>query len=198
MAVRTIASADRGARFDGSYSRNVCDLNCGIGTFEWTGYCLVPGGTSMASSLDVIVPFRDGKGGKDVIGMTMEPTSFITKIGLQLLGEVTMGSATGRLKLAATINEASQPMYVESGAAVAGKLSPAGFMRKQFNNLATAPNTGANPITFKLFATDGGAGAAAAPSTVTAATETKVLITICGYLYLIDPTEQDIGFSSPR
>lgn len=197
MAIRLIASADRGARFDGSYSRNVCDLNCGIGTFEWCGYILVPAGSS-ASSLDVIIPFRDNRSSPETVGMVLEADTHITKLSLQVLGELQMGSAAGRLKLAQTIGEANQSQFVQSGAATAGKLTPAGFARRQANSLATAISTGPNPVTLKVFATDGGAGAAAAPSTVTATKETKVLITVCGYVFLSDPEEFDVGYSVPR
>lgn len=197
MAIRLIASSDRGARYDGSYSRNVCDLNCGIGTFEWAGYVLVPAG-SVASSLDIIIPFRDNRGSPDTVGMVLEADTHITKLSLQVLGPLQMGSAAGRLKLAPTIGEAAATQFVQSGAATAGTLNPAGFARRQNNSFAAAINSGANPVTYKVFATDGGNGAAAAPSTVTATKETKVLITICGYLFLSDPEESDIGFSVPR
>lgn len=200
MPIRTIAPSDRGARFNTSYARTVVDLGCGIGTFEWSGYATVPAGSSIATTLDIIIPYQDGKGGQDTVGMVLHPNSFITKVGVRALGALVLGSPTGKLKFASSLTAATATQYVETPAATAFVLNAQAVMANTLNGFGTAASMGSSEVTFRLYATDGGSGAATVASTVQGkdGKEVKVLVTIAGYTFLSDPSELDVGFSLPK
>ncbi len=173
MAIRAIATSDTKSEQIGSYARNGVQIG-GIQFCHWIGIVNVLAGTN-AASLDVIIS-SEQRGLPDTIGLIIDANSAIQSIGIHPQGDLILGSATGKLKFATALNAANSALYVESAAAVGGTLVKPLLPVIQRNIVPAS--IGANDVIYKLFATDGGAGAAATASTVTATKDTKIIICI--------------------
>jgi uncharacterized membrane protein len=142
---------------------------------------------STAASIAIIRPSRQ-KGQADGL-LTIPANAEITRVAFKLTGNVTLGAATGKLKLATALNASSADLFVESAAASGGTLAAAGWVTRD-NPLDATTTVGSSAVTYRLYATDGAAGASAAASTVTASKRTKVLVQVCGYIPGINPTDE--------
>lgn len=156
------------------------------GFFSLQGVATIPSGAT-AASIAVVRPSRQ-KGQADGI-MTIPANAEITRVALKLEGNATLGAATGKLKLATALNASAADLYVETAAASGGTLAAAGWVGND-NPLDATTTVGATAVTYRIYATDGGAAGAAAASTVTAASDTKVYVQICGYVPLGYPSDE--------
>jgi hypothetical protein len=156
------------------------------GFFNLQGVATIPAGTS-AASIAVVRPSRQ-KGQADAV-MTIPANAEITRVALKLTGGATLGAATGKLKLATALTASSADLYVETAAASGGTLAAAGWVTND-NPLDSTTTVGGADVTYRLYATDGAAGGSAAASTITATTDTKVYVQICGYVPLDFPTDE--------
>lgn len=191
MSVREIRPSDTITRGVGSYDRIGIRMG-GLQYCEWTGYALIKAGGAVAN-LDILIPSQQ-KGKSDTTSLIIPAGSVIRSVGFRTLGNLTLGAATGKLKFATALNAATATLFVESAAASANNL-PAQTAAVETQNIAPVSVGGAD-VTYKLFATDGGAGAAAAASTVTATKDTKVLVRIAFFRFPPFPTEDEVGYSA--
>jgi hypothetical protein len=190
MAVRIIAPSDRGSNLNGSYAREVIRLGTRLHGV-WRGYATVKAGV-LAANLDIIVPSQQ-RGVADTATFVLDANTRIESIGFAPRGILTLGAATGKLKLAATLGAATAGIFVESAAAAANSLAIA--TAQTINNPSVT--IGGSDLTFKIFATDGGAGGAAAASTVTATKDTIIDVEIGFWLPAPFPTRLQVGTSAP-
>jgi hypothetical protein len=191
MTVRKISPADKKSDQTGSFSREVLQVG-GLYFGSWRGYALLKAG-SVYSSLDITIP-SEQRGIANTTGLLIEPASYITSLRIKPLGALTMGAIAGKIKLAASLTASSQPLYVESSS---GLVIPAGFLAEQFNPPASWTISNNAAVTYKLFATDGAAGAAAAASTVTAAVDTKILVVVSFVSHAPFPSNLEFGVAAP-
>jgi len=183
--------------FDSAYKREGVDSN-DMQHYDWAGYCLAPINGS-AASLDVIIPSQV-KVQPDLIGLVLPPGAIIRQLGFRVLKPVVLGAATGKLKLATALNASVTSTYCESSAAVAGVINAMPYGgESSIQNMPSVPFGNTTPVTFKLFATDGGAGGAAASSAVASGIATarvKILVRVQFSLFRYFPSEKQVGYSS--
>lgn len=181
-----ISTSDFNTRFDLSYARVGIDMN-DHESYRWVGYVDVNAGGSY-SSFDIITPSRQ-KGKPDVPSLIIPANSFIKQVSFKPLGNLTMGSAAGRLKLATAIGVTTPGLFVESVAAAGGTLP---FREAEYATQNITPvAVGASDVTFKLFATDGTTGA----STVSTpdAKRTRILVMVSFVKFCRFPTEIEVS-----
>lgn len=157
--------------------------------FTWNAVAEVQPGVT-AASLDLILPTTE-KGWDNVTGLVIPANAQILAVGMKIAGALTLGAATGRLKLAATLTAATASLYVESAAAAANVL--AAQTVETNNPLDATDSVGGSAVTYRLFATDGGAGGAAVASTVTASVLTRVHVRVAGYYPSPFPPDSEFG-----
>jgi hypothetical protein len=192
MAVKLLSPADKGARVLDSYSRGVI-RNGKICNGNWWGYATVLKGASYAS-LDILIPAQQ-RGLIDTKSMIIDANSRIIAVGICPRGVLTLGAATGKLKFAPTLASATAALYVETAAAVAGSLAVATAVETINGPVGTT--VGGTDVTYKLFATDGGVGAAAVASTMTATVDTIIDIEISFWVSAPFPTRLEVGKAAP-
>lgn len=188
MAFHEISTADTRSETKGSFSRQVVRLG-GIIYGHWTGYALLKAGASYAS-VDIILPSYQ-RSLNNVVGLKLDALTAITSIGMKALGPITLGAATGKLKFASSLNNAVATNYVESAAAVSNVLAKPTTASRQLNSAANwAIFT--EERTFKIYATDGAAAGAAAASTMTVTTDTRILVELNFMGHAHFPSNEDI------
>lgn len=191
MATKTIATSDRGAGVNGSYAREVTRLGKLL-YGRWMGYATVKAGT-LYNALDIIIPAQQ-RGVTDTTGLIIDANSRIISVGMAPRGVLTLGAATGKLKFATALAAATPTLYVESAAAVANSLAVATV---ESINGDAAVTVGGSDVTYKIYATDGGVGAAAAASTVTASVDTIIDVEISFWKPAPFPTRLEVGTVAP-
>lgn len=193
MTIKAISTADAKSDQIGSYARVGVQIG-GIQYCRWMGFALVQPG-SVASVLDVIIP-SEQRGLPDTVGLMLPANSLIQSIGIHSQGNLTLGAATGKLKLAPALNTATTGLMAESPSAVGGILTMP--TQPSITRSVPAATIGASDTVFRLFATDGGVGAAATASTVSATRETRVLVCIDFINYAPFPRGNEIPPATPR
>lgn len=157
--------------------------------FEWRGIAkVVPGATY--ASLDIKLPSGE-KGFDDTSSLVIPANTEIVRVAFKCGGALTIGAATGKLKLATAVDAATADLYVESAAASSGTLAAATVTND--NPLDATTTVGSSDVTYKIYATDGGAAGAATASTVSASTETLIYVVIAGYYPAAFPVDKDFG-----
>lgn len=187
VSVKRVQLFSRG----GSFARMGQD--CGGRMFcDWNGYALIPSGSTLAAA-SIISPRQER--GTNATELIIPAGAKIFYLGIQTLGDLTIGAATGRLKLADTVAQATAGSFAVTGAAVGGTLAKMANPVFIANDEADMPVIAAD-TTFKIFA-DTGANAA---STVTSAgtDPVKVLAAIRFYLPAPFPTEGEVGEGAPE
>jgi hypothetical protein len=193
MAVRKISPADKKSDQTGSFSREVIEIG-GLYFGSWRGYALVKAGVT-AANLDIIIP-SEQRGIANTTGLIVDAASFITSVAIKPAADLTLGAATGKLKFAPTLSNATAALYVETAAAASNILT--GGNEVSQNNAPSAWTTvGGSDVTYRLFATDGAAGAAAAASTVTATVDTKVFVIVNFVKHIPFPANLEFGIAAP-
>lgn len=157
--------------------------------FEWRGIAKVVPGASYAS-LDIKIPSNE-KGFDDVSSLVIPANTEIVRVAFKCSGNLTIGAATGKLKLATAVNASAADLYVESAAASGGTLTAATVTND--NPLDATTTVGGTDVTYKIYATDGGAAGAAVASTVAASTETLIYVVISGYYPAPFPVDREFG-----
>jgi hypothetical protein len=192
MAVRKISPADKKSSQTGSFSREVLEIG-GLHFGSWRGYGLIRAGATV-SAIDIVIP-SEQRGIANTTGLIIDGDSYITSVGLRTLGNITHAVGNGKIKLAPILASPTQAVYTELTAF--SNVIAAGFTSVQNNNTATWTSVGSSPVTYRLFATDGAAGAAAAASTVTASVDTKILVMVNFYRHIPFPASTEFGIAAP-
>lgn len=150
-------------RFDGWVS---CD---------WVGRAKVLSSGTVAS-LEV-VRHNPQLGTAPNASLIIPANALITRVAFRTLGALTMGAATGKLKLAPTLTNSTAGLYVASAAASATVLAAQTDYVSTINTPAGV-TVGSSEVTFKLFATDGATAGSEVASTVTATTDTEIIVVV--------------------
>lgn len=155
--------------------------------FEWLGRGTVPSSGTVASiSIRRPAPLKGQTALPDLI---IPANTFITRLAFLPLGAITLGAATGKVKLATTLTNSTY--QATSAAAVSNVLAvPAAEIESSSTGLRslTGVNVGTSDVTLKLFATDGAAAGSEVASTMTASTNTDVLVYVTGYCRVTFPS----------
>jgi hypothetical protein len=181
-----VSTSDFNTRFDLSYGRHGIDMN-DHESYRWVGYVDVNAGGSYAN-LDLITPSRQ-KGKTDHPSLIIPAGSYIRHLAFKPLGNLTIGSATGKLKMATSLASVTAGLVVESAAASGGVLTAPTdeYATKNISSVLV----GSSDVTFKLFATDGTTGA----STVSTpdSKRTRILFMVSFIKFCRFPTEVEIS-----
>lgn len=181
-----ISTSDFNTRFDLSYGRHGIDMN-DHESYRWVGYVDVQAGGSYAN-LDIITPARQ-KGKTDHNSLVIPANSYIRHLAFKPLGNLNLGAATGKLKLATSAASTTAGLVVESAAASGGVLvAPTDeYATRNIQSVLV----GTTDQTFKLFATDGATGA----STVSTPDpkRTRILVMVAFIKFCRFPTEVEIS-----
>lgn len=193
MTIKAIATSDSKSELIGSFSRVGVQIG-GRLYCRWFGFANILAGVT-SSAIDITIP-SEQRGLADTVGLMIPANSQITRIALFPEGALTLGAATGKLKFASSLAAATVALYVESAAASGGVLAAPTNWVDQINTTSTT--VGSSDVTYKLFATDGAAGASAAASTVTATKDTRVLVCIDFINYAPLPLSNQIPKITPK
>lgn len=192
--IQTISPADKGFNYSGSFARNGMRLGA-YTNWHWCGVCIVPA-AAVVAELDVISASQS-RSQADRVGLVIPPASVVQYLSIQTMGAITLGVAAGKLKFAPALASADATQFVESLAATGTNLPADTVAQEKLNLLGTGTLINAN-TTWKLFATNGGAGAAATASTMRAAgnRDVRVIVSIGGYTFPSPPTSGDVGLTA--
>ncbi|MGB6301096.1 MAG: hypothetical protein WBF90_33645 [Rivularia sp. (in: cyanobacteria)] len=189
MAFHEIATADTRSETKASFSRQVTRIG-GLLFGHWTGYALLKAGGSYAS-VDITLPSYQ-RSLNNKAELKLDNLSAITAIGFQPLGDITLGAATGKLKFASSLDEATATDYTESSAASGGTLSTSEDAYRKLNSPSNWTINSDGERIFKIYATNGGAGASATASTMSVTQDTRILIAVNFFAHAHFPTAEDI------
>lgn len=156
----------------------------------WYGRATVPS-SGTAASLDIVryEPQLSVQGNSP---FTVPAGALVTRLAFHLSGDVTLGAATGKLKLAPALAEDTAGHFVFSAAASGGVLAK--NTAYGYNDTGYTPGgvtVGGADVVFKIYATGGQAAGSDVASTVTAATDTDIIVAV-GFVYpdrLLMPTQ---------
>lgn len=168
-----------------------------LGKFQtgfWRGFALLKAGQSY-SSVDIIFPSQH-RGTPNKTSALIYANTRIQSVGFINRGAITLGAATGKIKLATALAASTATLYVESAAAAANILAVPNAAVETLNWDA-AVTVGGSDVTYKLFATDGGAGGAAAASTMTVSTDTYIDVEIGFIAAAPFGAREDFGVLAP-
>ena len=192
MALKVINTCDRQSS-ESSFTETV--VSRGMYSYGfWRGFATLKAGVSYAS-IDIIRPSQH-RGSPDNASMLVYANSRITGVRLINRGAITLGAATGKIKCAPTLTNATAALYVESAAAASNTLAVPTAAVEQLN-FDAATTVGSSNVTYRLFATDGGAAGAAAASTMSVSVDTIIDVEI-GFM-VANPfgSREDFGFLAP-
>lgn len=193
MTIKAIAPSDKKSDMTGSYSREGVQVG-GLLYCSWRGYALVKANV-LSPSLDIIIPSTQREI-PDTTSLIIPANSFITSVMMRNAGNLTLAAATGKLKLAPTLTNSTAVLYTESSAAAANVLA-SGNLARTFAAPSSFTTVGGSDVTYRIFATDGAAGASAAASTVTASVDTKVYVVVSFISHINFPANSEFLVSAP-
>lgn len=189
MTFHEIATADTRSETKASFSRQVTRIG-GLLFGHWTGYALLKAGGSYAS-VDITLPSYQ-RSLNNKLELKLDNLTAITAIGFKPLGDITLGDASGKLKFARALNDATATNYVESGAASSNVLAAPASAYRVLNSPANWAIYSSGERTFRIYATDGAAGASAAASTMSVTQDTRILVAVNFFAHAHFPTSEDI------
>jgi len=207
MVVRIISPSDKSARVNGSFAREVTKLGKTLHGV-WMGYATLKAGASYAS-LDILIPAQQ-RGVIDTPSLIIEANSRIVSVSIRPRTVLTLGTATGKLKFASSLAAATAALYVETAAAVGGVLA---VTVPAYTPVTVPPTTpippavetlnitsvvvGGADTTYRIYATDGGVGAAAVASSMSSPVDTYIDVEIGFSLFAPFPTILEVGKAAP-
>lgn len=192
MALKVINTCDRQSS-ESSFTETV--VTRGMYSYGfWRGFATLKAGVSYAS-VDIIRPSQH-RGSPDNASMLVYANSRISGVRLINHGAITLGAATGKIKCAPTLANATAALYAETVAAASNILAVPAAAAETLN-FDAATTVGSSNVTYRLFATDGAAAGSAAASTMTVATDTIIDVEI-GFM-VANPfgSREDFGFLAP-
>lgn len=192
MALKVINTCDRQTS-ESAFTETV--VSRGMYSYGfWRGFATLKAGVSYAS-VDIIRPSQH-RGSPNNESMLIYANSRITGVRMINRGAITLGAATGKIKCAPTLTNATAALYVESAAAASNTLAVPAAAVEQLN-FDAATTVGASNVTYRLFATDGGAAGAATASTMSVTADTIIDVEI-GFI-TVNPfgSREDFGFLAP-
>lgn len=192
MALKVINTCDRQSS-ESSFTETV--VSRGMYSYGfWRGFATLKAGVSYAS-IDIIRPSQH-RGSPDNASMLVYANSRITGVRMINRGAITLGAATGKIKCAPTLTNATAALYVESAAAASNTLAVPAAAVEQLN-FDAATTVGSSNVTYRLFATDGGAAGAAAASTMSVSVDTIIDVEIGFIIANSFGSREDFGFLAP-
>lgn len=169
---------------------------------RWNGFAEITPGSSYAS-LNILTPSQQ-KTVNNKTKLTLPAGATITSCGFRPLNNVVLNASGDKLKLAVAQTSEDSASYVALSSAVTGDkvlVSSSSFYSTKVGlNEATKPTVASadSEVTFQVFAVDGNSDASANASTLTASSDTKVLVSVGFYVPNDFPTENDIGYKAPE
>jgi hypothetical protein len=182
-----------------SFRDEMMNLNNGYASFEWLGVATVVPGV-LAAALDIVrySPQRAVVNGTwaNNTAFIIPANSLITRVGFKTVDALTLGAATGKLKLASSLTANTASLFVSSAAASSNTLA-AGLA--QGTAALAGVTVGGSDVTYKIFATDGNAteGSAAASTVTTTLTDKLIYVRVCGYYPLPFPDNSEFTVAPP-
>jgi len=161
----------------GSFNEQVVRNFDGSGSGLWYGRATVPSSGTVAS-LDIVryAPQLDIAGNA---AFTIPANALITRIAMHVPSAVTLGAATGKLKVATALTGDTSGLYLFSPAAVSNTLAAnTGIEYTDSGYTAGGVTVGSSAVTFKVYATGGQAAGSDVASTVTAAADTDIIVVV--------------------
>ena len=192
MALKVINTCDRQTS-ESAFTETV--VSRGMYSYGfWRGFATLKAGVSYAS-VDIIRPSQH-RGSPNNESMLIYANSRITGIRMINRGAITLGAATGKIKCAPTLTNATAALYVESAAAASNTLAVPAAAVEQLN-FDAATTVGSSNVTYRLFAAAGAAAGAAAASTMSVTADTIIDVEI-GFI-VVNPfgSREDFGFLAP-
>lgn len=177
MAVNIVNPSDAVEAQRGSYKDQVVRTFEGAARGLWYGRATVPSSGTVAS-LNIVryEPQLDIAGNA---ALTIPANSLITRIAFHLEGDITLGAATGKIKIAPTLTDNTSGLYLFSAAASSNTLAKNTAGAYTDSGLSVAGvSVGGADVTFKVFATGGQAAGSDVASTMTATTDTEIIVAI--------------------
>lgn len=174
MAYKPIATSDTRSIQAGGYTEQAVQHGKYLTGF-WRGFAVLKAGQVYAS-VDIVFP-SEHRGIPNKTSALIYANTRIQSVGFINRGIITMGAATGKIKLAPTLTNATAALYVESAAASSNELAVPGSAVETLN-FDAAVTVGGSDVTYKLFATNGAAGASAAASTMSVTEDTYIDVEI--------------------
>lgn len=177
MAVSIVNPSDAVEAQRGSYKDQAVRNFNGSASALWYGRATVPA-AGAAANVDIIryEPQLDFEGN---LAFTIPANSLIHRIAMFRTGPLIMGAATGKIKIAPTLTNSTAGLYLSSPAAAANSLAAnTGITYTDSGFSQAGVSVGASDVTYKLFATDGGAPGAEVASTMRATEDTDVIVAI--------------------
>lgn len=174
----------------GSYKDQVVRNFDGSASGLWYGRATVPSSGTVAS-LDIVryEPQLDIAGNAS---FTIPANALITRIAFHVEGALTLGAATGKIKVATALTDDTAGLYLFSAAAVSNALAANAAGAYTDSGYSSAGVTvGSSDVTFKVYATGGQAAGSDVASTMTATTDTEIIVAI-GFIMrdeLVPPTQ---------
>lgn len=192
MALKAINTSDR-LSTDAAFVEQVVQHGKFMTGF-WRGFAILKAGASYAS-IDITFPSQH-RGTANKESALIYANSRIQSVGFINRGAITLGAANGKIKLAATLTAATATLYVESAAASGSVLAvPASAVETL--NYDAAVTVGGSDVTYKLFATNGGAAGAVGASTMTVTVDTRIDVEIGFIAAAPFGSTEDFGFLAP-
>lgn len=161
----------------GSYKDQAVRNFDGSASALWYGRATVSSsGTAASLSIVRYEPQLDVAGNA---AFTIPKNSLITRVAFHVTGDVTLGAATGKLKLAPALDADTVGHYVFSAAASGGVLAAnTSYGYNDSGYTAGGVTVGGADVTFQIFATGGQAAGTDVASTVTASEDTDIIVAI--------------------
>lgn len=191
------APADQSGFPLGSFSREAVVVG-GVAHGDWIGFATIPA-TNPAASLQITTPSPQ-RTQESLTRLILPQGAYIKHVGFRVLGNVTLGAATGRLKLAGAIQDGAT-ISVSSAAAASNALAamPVGSEVATYNSAVSATELLGADTEFLLFATDGAAVGSEATSTVVSASgeAIRVIVRVAFEIPSRFPFNDEVGFPPP-
>lgn len=177
MAVSIVNPSDAVEAQRGSYKDQAVRNFNGSASALWYGRATVLS-TGTTASLDIVryEPQLDFEGNTAFV---VPANSLIHRIAFFVNGVLTLGAATGKIKVAPTLTNSTAGLYLFSAAASSNALAANTGIDYTDSGFSQAGVTvGSSDVTFKVFATSGAAAGSDVASTFTAATNTDIIVAI--------------------
>jgi hypothetical protein len=177
----------------GSYANQAVRNFDGTVSAFWFGRATVPSSGAVASI--PVYRYEPQLGFAGNAALSLPANAAIVRLAFLPLGALTLGAATGKLKLGTTLTNSTAGLSATSAAASSNTLAaPTDYIMQ--NNILTPVTVGSSDVTYRIYATDGASLGSEAASTMTAAADTDILVAI-GFVALDNLPLEETVFKKP-
>lgn len=178
VVTRTKAPGDQSGSPLGSFTRELINIG-GTKYAQWEGFATVPASTGVAAASLAITTASPQRTQSSLLQMTIPAGAYIKSVSFRVPTAVTLGAATGKLKLAGGIQDGAT-LSASSAAAVSNALAATTDPVRTYNPAVSSTELLGSDTEFRIFATDGAAVGSEAASTVISSTteEIKIIVAI--------------------